>query len=235
MFGRILTAVVLVGVLICAGHSEGSPKKSPDDIFAKLRQPTNYEGDVTNVSLFNVLQTLSKKHDVTFIVNDEEFQNQNMESQIREMKPRLTATRLDGLPLERFLRIILGSMRATYLVRKDYIEIVPVITALRETKPLSEFNERKSDDLEFPLVNALLQKKSLSEAVAELAEVYDATIVLNPAEEAALSTPVSARLLNVPMNEALDLLTSQVNLQVIQKGKSFFITTPPAAPAAKVK
>ena len=55
-----------------------------------------------------------------------------MEMAIRERKPTLTATRLDGLTLGAFLDIVLGSMNASYIVRPDYIEITTQIKRLEE-------------------------------------------------------------------------------------------------------
>lgn len=92
----------------------------------------SYEGDINNVSLFDILQTLSRKYDVTFIINEEAFKNDNMEQMIRERKPTLTATRLDGLTLGAFLDLVLGSMNASYLVRPDFIEVTTQIKRLEE-------------------------------------------------------------------------------------------------------
>jgi len=92
----------------------------------------SYEGDINNVSLFDLLQTLSRKYDVTFIINEEAFKTDNMEMMIRERKPTLTVTRLDGLTLGAFLDIVLGSMNASYMVRPDYIEITTQVKRLEE-------------------------------------------------------------------------------------------------------
>lgn len=92
----------------------------------------SYEGDINNVSLFDLLQTLSRKYDITFIINEEAFKNDNQEQMIRERKPTLAATRLDGLTLGAFLDIVLGSMNASYLVRPDYIEVTTQIKRLEE-------------------------------------------------------------------------------------------------------
>ncbi len=90
-----------------------------------------FEGDLNNFTLIDLLQTLSKKYDLTFIINEDAFKADMIEG-IRDKKPQLTATRLDGLTLGSFLDITLGSMGASFIVRPDYVEITTQNKRLEE-------------------------------------------------------------------------------------------------------
>jgi tetratricopeptide (TPR) repeat protein len=89
------------------------------------------EKNVNEVPLFELLQDLSKKHQVTFVVMEEYFKADG-QANIREEKAKLAATQLRGLKLGNFLDIVLLSMNATYIVRPDYIEITTFQRRLEE-------------------------------------------------------------------------------------------------------
>ena len=87
--------------------------------------------DITTTPLFELLQDLSKKHGVSFVVMEEYFKAEGQPN-IKEEKAKLAATQLRGLKLGNFLDIVLVSMNATYIVRPDYIEITTFQRRLEE-------------------------------------------------------------------------------------------------------
>ena len=88
--------------------------------------------DITQVGLFDLLQTLSKRYAVTFVIMEEHFRAEMYPGDIKEAKPKLAATQLRGLKMGTFLDVVLLSMNATYIVRPDYIEITTFNRRLEE-------------------------------------------------------------------------------------------------------
>ncbi len=116
-------------------NSNLGPGASP----AQIQLKSIIEGDevdlgaknLNEIPLFELLQFLSKKHQVTFIIMEEYFKA-DAQPDIKEQKPKLAATQLRGLKLGNFLDIVLGSMNATFIVRPDYIEITTFSRRLEE-------------------------------------------------------------------------------------------------------
>src|SRR5438094_1891772 len=119
MFARIaLAAVLAAGLLVIPGVSAQAPQPGGGGPPAAALQPkaagvghivrtlheqrVAYEGNLNEVPLFELLQHLSKKYDVTFVIMEEAFRDAEQPN-IREAKPNLTATRLEGVTLHRFL------------------------------------------------------------------------------------------------------------------------------------
>ncbi len=114
----------------------------------------SYEKNLNDTPLFEMLQDLAKRHDVTFIIMEEYFKVDGIQN-IREAKPNLTATRLEGLTLGSFLDIVLQSINATFIVRPDYIEITTFNRRLEE-KVTRVFPVA---DLVVPIPNAVVQSQ----------------------------------------------------------------------------
>ncbi len=87
--------------------------------------------NINETPLFEILQFLSKKHNISFVVMEEYFKAEG-EPNIREAKPKIAATQLRGLKLGNFLDIVLLSVNATFIVRPDYIEITTFNRRLEE-------------------------------------------------------------------------------------------------------
>jgi tetratricopeptide (TPR) repeat protein len=89
------------------------------------------EGNLNDIPLFELLQKLSKRYAVTFVIMEEHFKAEQV-NDIKEKKPNLAATQLRGMKLGTFLDIVLLSMNATYIVRPDYVEITTFNRRLEE-------------------------------------------------------------------------------------------------------
>ena len=74
-------------------------------------------------------------------------------------------------------------------------------------------------------MSAVFKEKPLNEAVAKIAEMYDLTVVVSPQAGDAKTGFVTARLLNVPADKALELLALQCDLRVVRRGNAFLITS----------
>ncbi len=89
------------------------------------------DANLNDVPLFELLQKLSKRYAVTFVIMEEHFKAEQV-NDIKEKKPNLAATQLRGMKLGTFLDIVLLSMNATYMVRPDYVEITTFSRRLEE-------------------------------------------------------------------------------------------------------
>jgi tetratricopeptide (TPR) repeat protein len=108
---------------------EASPNQK--SIQSKLEnQRVTFEGDLTQTSLSELLNTLSKKYEVNILLLQDDFKDAG--GNIADAKPKLGITRLDGLTLGSFLDVVLQSMGATYIVRPDYIEVTSFDKRLSE-------------------------------------------------------------------------------------------------------
>jgi tetratricopeptide (TPR) repeat protein len=98
-----------------------------EDTEVQLKEGAN----INEIPLFELLQDLSKRYQVTFVIMEEYFKAEGQPN-IKEEKAKLAATQLRGLKLGNFLDIVLLSMNATYIVRPDYIEITTFQRRLEE-------------------------------------------------------------------------------------------------------
>jgi hypothetical protein len=211
---RLLTCAVL-GLVLAAGPMAAADPPKPgttEHTLAALREPVDIDR-VNERTLSELLEQLTAKHDITFMIREWAFTAAGTQG-LQEQRPRVVISRFKGMALHRFLTMILDGMGATYLVRKDHVEIVPIMTAAKETKNL--YTEEQGDGtnvrLREPLVAVSYKEKPLNEALADLAEEYDLTVVVGPQAGDARMGFVTARLLNVPADRAVELLALQADL-----------------------
>lgn len=184
-----------------------------------------WEGaNYNEIPLFEIVSALSKTHNQTFTINEEAFKHVGI-ANIKEEKPNLVATQLREMSMRQFLNLTLNSMGATYLVKNGVIEIVPIQYAAKVTKSGVSQDDDNRARLNEPLVSAILKEKPLNEAVAKIAEMYDLTVIVSPQAGDAKTGFVTARLLNLPADKALELLALQCDLRVVRRGAAFLITS----------
>jgi type II secretory pathway component HofQ len=229
MSTRLLMALAMA-LALGAGPALAAdpPAKKADAIEALLEllfeQEVKLDDNlsINEVPLDELLSKLSKRYAVTFVIQTEHFVAEMYPGDIREAKAvKLSATNLRGMKMHQFLTTVLESMGATYIVKGNTIEIVPPGYAAKLAK--SEGDDPRQPPL--PLVSLVVKEKPLNEAVALLAERYDLTVVVAPQAGDAKTGFVTARMLNVPAAQALDLLAVQSDLRVVRKGNTFLVTS----------
>lgn len=197
-----------------------------EQLLAKLEQESQLrEGtNLNEIPLVELLQDFSKRYGVTFIINADAFKAAGLPD-VTEAKPTALATQLRGLPVRQVLNLMLESMGATYLVRRNTIEIVPVQFAAKVTKSATTESEDGRPRLNEPLVSVVFKEKSLNEAVAKVAEMYDLTITIAAQAGDAKTGFVTARILNMPADKAVELLALQCDLRVVRRGTAYMLTS----------
>ncbi|MBA4188602.1 MAG: hypothetical protein C0467_11430 [Planctomycetaceae bacterium] len=215
MSSRFLFALAVGLTFVAPAYADPDVPKKPDptaDLLAKLGKPVDLDKN-DDIQLDNLAGLLQQKFGIVAVVNVKAFTTFG-EGDANGLHLKIPSRK--GLPLGVVVRQILDKIDATFLVRRAHIEIVPVGFASQETK-----NKR----LEEPLVSVIFKEKAFNEAVAELAEEYDLTVVVAPQSGDARMGFVTARLLNVPADKALELLALQCDLRVVRKGNAYLISS----------
>lgn len=222
MSSQYLFALAVGLAFVAPAHADPEvPKKSDPtaDLLAKLGKPVDLD-KFDQLPLGEFAPYIQNKYGIPVTINEKAFK---VVGAAEPNEARLKIPAVKGLPLGVLVRQALDSIDATFLVRRAHIEIVPIAFAVQETKNAGA-DEGGPARLKEPLVSMIFKEKAFNEAVAELAEEYDLTVVVAPQSGDARTGFVTARLLNVPADKALELLAIQCDLRVVRKGNAFLIS-----------
>ena len=220
---RLFASLALVALTFAptvALAQDAAKKDATAELLVKLRKPVDF-AIADELRLQDLADLIAEKHGVPITINAFAFSNEGGETNPADMMVKMPKSK--GLSLSTVLRNVLMAKSATFLVRKSHIEIVPLSRAASEAKIRPD--DFGSVLLMQPLVSAIYKEKPLNEALADLAEEYDLTIVMAPQAADNRMGFVNARLLNVPADKAIEMLALQADLRVVQKGSSFFVTS----------
>lgn len=227
----VLAAVLVTGAAR-AGDETTTARKAAEvkpataeAILAAFGRPVVFEGDLTQTALAELVHNLAKRYEINLVIRTDLFKAEGYANP-GDLRPDVALSRLDGVTLRQFLDLCLSGVNATYLVRKGVVEIVPVKYAAKETgSELRAGGDGEAVRLAAPLVSAVFKEKPLSEVLANLAEEHDLTVAVAPQANDAKAAFVTARLLNVPADKALELVATQADLRVVRTGAAFLVTT----------
>jgi hypothetical protein len=189
-----------------------------------FNQEVQIEGNVNDKSLIDLVFELSKRYGITFMINEDCFKAAEIPD-IREKKPNVAITNVRGLTLHQFLARVLESRNATYILKGNAVEVVTVAYAAKVAKVAVELDASGNISLKEPLVCAIIKQEKLSDAVEMLASRYDLSVTIVPQAGAAAASAVSARMMNLPVDKAIELLAVQCDLRVVREGNAFLITS----------
>ena len=140
--------------------------------------------------------------------------------------------------LERVLRKVLARVAAAseacFVVRKDHIEITTGAARLAEFWPNGNENARANPEQPdqpanppkvLPLVVMEFDNVPLSDALRELASATDYTIVLDARAGEKSKLPVTASLINVPLDTAVRMLADMAELKPVLLNSAIYVTT----------
>ncbi|HWG44337.1 MAG TPA: hypothetical protein VN688_16280 [Gemmataceae bacterium] len=228
----IVVACVVVGLGSVNWAAPAPPP--PMSMPQKLMQRVKFDGiDDPKSTLEDALAKLSKLYEVNFDINEKAFKFENvMDVGKTEIASPTPVPAMKNARVNTILRKILSRVSvpsgATYLVRGDHIEITTMTFQGPEVWG-------KYTGPHLSLVNAELTKVSLEEAVKELAEQTDFNVILDNRAADKAKTPVSARLLNMPLDTALRLLADMVDLRSVHLDNVLYVTTKENAAAMEAR
>jgi hypothetical protein len=229
-------ALSVVGIVVGLGLvSWAAPEdKRPPSMIQKLNHRENYPGlEDQRATLNDALAQLAKLYGVSFEINDTAFKMDGvMETGRTEVTQPTPIPPMKNVRLDRVLRTILRRIPApsgaTYYVRGDHIQIT---TGTFQSQAI--WGSYGGPHL--PLVNIVLDKTPLDDAVRELSDLTDFNIVVDTRAGERAKTPVSARFLNTPLDTALRLLTDMSDLRAVHIDNVLYVTTKENATALEAR
>lgn len=214
---------VLCVVLVLAGgtpalHAEETTRGQ--ELCRLLAKPVKYPGvDDPKYTFSECLEQLAKRYNLSFDINLRAFEKAHIEE---VLKSRLTAqqqlpemhARL-GAVLKKILSRV--SPSAAYIVREGFIEITT------EQAMRKEFFANRPHGPFPPLVIDNFEKVPLEAALKELA--HSGNIVLDARAAKEGQTPVTADLVNVPLDTAVRMLADMAGLKVVPLDNALYVTS----------
>jgi hypothetical protein len=178
--------------------------------------------DDPQTTLADLLDLLEKRYIIKFSVNERAFKFDKvldvmktevaLPDPIPEMKANLRFV------LEKILDRIPASSKATYVFRKESIEIT-TMAALR--KELG----RKDEERLLPLTYARFEKRPLDEALKHLSERSGVSVLLDPRVGDKTRRLVSGTFKNVPLDTAVRVLADMADLELVLQDNVLYVTT----------
>jgi hypothetical protein len=196
-----------------------------------LKQTINYDGtEDPRVTLGDLLEQLSKRYGLTFDINEKAFEMDQLKDVARTLVadptpiPPMRTT--FATVLRKVLRRVPAESGATFLIRRDHIEIttesaVRAELGIPEGRPL------------LPLVWDTFTDIPIAQVLQFLADSYDYNLVTDPQGHKQLQTKITAQLHNVPIDTAVRLLANMANLRVVKLDNVLYMTTPEKAEALR--
>ncbi len=206
------------------------PGRDPD-AAARLRQQLSQDIDYggledARATLSDALDQLSKRYNLAFDINEKAFEKGRPKDAedvaralIADPKPIPPMRTTLSFVLRKILRRVQVDSGATYLIRRDHIEITT------EAAVRAELGIPANRPL-LPLVGDTLQGVSIAEALRQLADKTGYNIALDPrvAEKHRASTGI-VELNNVPVDTAVRLVANMAGLSVVQLDNVLYVTT----------
>ena len=194
----------------------------------ELAKPVEFNGiDDPKMTLADVLTQLADQYGLRFEVNEPAFEERGaaavLDTPVAANRP---LPPLKNVSLATALRLVLDRLPlpATYVIRKDTIEVLPVAAVRAE---LGLENDRPL----LPLVWEEVDNVPLPAALKRLAAASGMNVVLDPRAlpEKDGSVPVSGQFANVPVDTAVRILANMADLRSVRLDNVLYVTTPKRA------
>lgn len=225
-----LGVVAGLGLLAIAFAAPAPPTPTP--LAVRLSRHVKFDGVVdARATLGDVLEQLNRQFDLPFDVNDRAFKAENTEDVLKTEVgaiPARKSVRVDAL-LRRALQKVNVGTGATFSLRDDHVEITTRAAQLAEIWG----NDYKGPQL--PLVQATFAKVPLEDALRDLAEQTDFTVLLDNRAAEQGHSPVSGKLRNVPLDTAVRFLADMADLRPVHHDNVLYVTTRENAAAMEAR
>ncbi len=188
-----------------------------------LKQTVNYNGtDDLRATLGDLLENLSKRYHLTFDINEKAFEMDQLKgverTPIADPLPIPPIRTTLATVLSKILRRVPAASGATFLVRRDHVEIT-TNNAVRSELGIPDGRPV------LPLVWETFKETPLVETLPRLAESSGYNVAADPHAGALLQTKITVQLNNVPIDTAVRLLANMAGLSVVKLDNVFYVTT----------
>jgi hypothetical protein len=132
---------------------EGPASRGAIKIRDMLNNPVSLDKAVEGSPLKDVLEYLSERYGLTFIVDTQAFEQAGVGGGRNVQETPVNLPRMPGVTLATVLRFLLAQVNGTYLIRRDYVEITTTDRSIAE-KAVRAYPVA---DLVIPIPNAINQ------------------------------------------------------------------------------
>lgn len=212
----------LCGVLVLAGGTPAlqAEESRSQELRHLLEKPVKFSGlEDPKTTFSEALECIAKRYNLSFDIDEYAFKK----AKIKEVGKIEIASPLP-IPemhtrLSKVVKKILSrvSPSATYIIRDDFIEITTVQAIRKEF-----FADRPHGPFP-PLVSGSFEKVPLESALKELAHSGNIVLDVRAAKEG--QTPVTAELVNVPLDTAVRMLADMAALSVVPLDNALYVTS----------
>lgn len=212
-----------------------------EELSRVLGEPIQFrgtDGPDQRLTLGEVLDQLARQNNIAFDYDVPAIENT---MKLDELLKTPIAKTIGLPPMKAPLRGVLQTIlfrvpmpeRLTFLVRKNHIEITTEPVAVHQLGVQPKV-EHALDDVMMtprllPLVYQTFKKVTLETALDELADATGSNIVLDARVEEKGTTKLTARLINVPIDTATQILAEMCGLALVRIDNVFFVTSPETA------
>lgn len=130
---------------------------------------------------------------------------------------KISLPKLNGASLETALRLVTDQLNATFVIKRETIVVTTWAKAIGRAPKENE---------EIKLIHWAVEKRSLDSVLDGIADRYDQSIVISSQAEEKAKKPVSARFLNVPLEDAVTTLADMNELKVVRKSNLYYLIDP---------
>ena len=197
-------------------------------LIEQLTATVIFEGfDDPRFTLQDALDYLADRYDLSFDVDEKAFAKAFGKKAPRSVLAEPVAAnspipKMRGIALERVLKKILERIDvdsgATFLMHRDQIFITTGAAASKEILGDSSMPLQR-------LIHRRMEKRLLVDALEEIAEYSDATVVLDESVGEKAKETVSARFLNATPETAVRIVADRSGLTVVRMDNVLYVTT----------
>ncbi len=223
---RLTAACVALGFLaiVLAGAAPAPTSKAVAKGDERLTKTVDFPGiDDNKATLLDALDQLRTIYGVNFDVNEAAFKADGIDDVLSQPVAEKPIPKMMRASLEAVLRKVLARVNSSsgtgFLLRRNVIEI----TTGRAMQTEVWGPDFKGPFL--PLVNMTLENCPLSEALKEMADLTDTSILLDPRVAEQARQTVTLRLRNVPLDSAVRLLANTAELGMYMVDNVVYVTS----------
>jgi hypothetical protein len=203
-----------------------------EELASKLSKDVDWAGiDDPKTTLIEALDQFAKVHQVTFDINEKAFKDDKVDAivkvEIANPNPLPGVKSSLGMVLKRILARVPAKSGATWMIRRDHIEITTGAAVRAEVMGKDYIGPM------LPLVCMTADRKPLDEVVAYLADQGERNVAIDPRVGEKAQAPITAYLVNKPLDSALFLVADMAGLSFVRIDNTYYITTTDRAASMK--